>query len=160
VEPVGVFVNEDVDFIRETCGFCGIRIVQLHGDEPPSIVGKLRAYKVIKAFRVRSERDLTQLRRYDVDAYLLDAYVPGKRGGTGATVNWELAKLAAELVPVLLAGGLTPENVAQAIHIVRPYAVDVCSGVESEPGKKDRLLLRKFIYESQRAFLEASSKIG
>jgi phosphoribosylanthranilate isomerase len=156
VTAVAVFVDAHPEFMSETCDFCGIRTVQLHGDEAPGIVGKLRAYKIIKAFQVRSERDTAQIRRYDVDAFLLDAYVAGKRGGTGTSFNWDLAKSVACVVPILLAGGLNPENVGQAIRTVKPYGVDVCSGVESEPGKKDRRLLRQFIEEARKAFLDTA----
>jgi len=97
---------------------------------------------------------VAQLRRYNADAFLLDAYAPGKRGGTGVSFNWELAQSVASTVLVVLAGGLTPENVAEAISIVKPFGVDVCSGVEAEPGKKDRRLLRGFIQEARRAFAE------
>ena len=154
VTPVALFVNEKREVIKETCDFCGIRTVQLQGDEPPGMIGDLPAYKIIKAFRVHSERDLAQLRKYDADAFLLDAYVAGKWGGTGVSFDWELAQSVAASVLVLLAGGLTPENVAEAIRIVKPFGVDVCSGVEAEPGKKDRRLLRGFIQEARRAFAE------
>ena len=154
VVPVAIFVDEAPEFIRETCDFCGIRTVQLHGEEAPAVLGKLRAYKIIKAFRIQSERDLIQLRKYDADAFLLDAYAPDKRGGTGMSFNWQLAKSAASALPVLLAGGLNPDNVAEAIQVVNPYGVDVCSGVELEPGKKDRRLLRQFIQKARRSFWE------
>jgi len=157
VVPVAIFVNEQPALIKETCDFCGIRTIQLHGDEAPAVIGQLRAYKVIKAVQVQSERDLIQLRKYDADAFLLDAYVPGKRGGTGFPFNWELAKSAASSLPILLAGGLNPVNVAEAIRVVNPYGVDVCTGVESEPGKKDRRLLRQFIREARNAFLNELS---
>jgi phosphoribosylanthranilate isomerase len=150
VTPVGIFVNEDRAAIRETCAMCGLQAVQLHGEEPPSLISGLRMYKIIKAFRVHSERDLAQIRRYDADAFLLDAYTPGKRGGTGKTFNWNLARPIASSVRVILAGGLTPVNVGHAIRAVQPYAVDVCGGVEGEPGKKDRQLLRAFIEEVQK----------
>jgi len=151
VVPVGIFVDEDPVIVRETCSFCGIRVVQLHGDEAPSVVGVLRMFKIIKAFRIRGERDLGQLRRYDVDAFLLDAYVSGLRGGTGSTFNWDLAKTVSGGVPIIVAGGLNPDNVGEAIKALNPYGVDVCGGVEAEPGKKDRVLLRRFIQEARQA---------
>jgi len=130
VVPVAIFVDEDPRLIKKTCDFCGIGTIQLHGDEAPGIIGMLREYKIIKAVQVRTQRDLVQLRRYDADAFLLDAYVPGTRGGTGVAFNWELAKSVSCTAPVILAGGLTWENVADAIRAVGPYGVDVCSGVE------------------------------
>ncbi len=157
VEPVALFVDENVGHIRRTCEFCGIRTVQLQGDEPPTIVSELRAFKILKAIRVASARDLLQLRRYDVDAVLLDACVPGKKGGTGAVFDWSLAKGVTCGSPIILAGGLTPDNVSEAIRKVAPFGVDVCSGVEAEPGRKDRRLLRQFVQQAQRAFADLLS---
>lgn len=151
--PVGIFVDEPPETIQMVCESCGIYTVQLHGNEPPETVGKLRAFQVIKAIRVQSERDLNQLRRYDVDGFVLDTYMPNMKGGTGVKFNWELAKSVTHTYPVILAGGLTPENVQDAIRTVRPYGVDVCTGVESKPGKKDRERLKKFILLAREAFL-------
>ena len=103
-------------------------------------------FRSVKAFRVRDEKSLRPLASYETSAWLLDSYVPGVAGGTGATFNWDLAIQAKESGrPVILAGGLTPENVAQAVHEVWPFAVDVSSGVESSPGRKDGALVRAFI---------------
>jgi len=154
VTPVGVFVNEDADTVMETCDFCGISVVQLHGDEPPRYLDRLSRFIRIKAFRIREEHDLRVLERYRAEALLLDAHVPGKFGGTGETFRWELAQEGARFGPIILAGGLTPENVAEAVTTARPYAVDVASGVESSPGRKDRALLTAFIRNAVNAALE------
>jgi len=146
VASVGVFANEDPDRIIEIARLCNLDAVQLHGEETPAAVERVRGIRRIKAIRVRNARDVARCRRYRVDAYLLDAYVPGVRGGTGKSFNWELARQAEEFGPVILAGGLTPENVETAVRIARPYAVDTASGVEVEPGVKDKNLLAEFIW--------------
>lgn len=145
VSPVGVFVDEKVDIIKEICTFCNIYTVQLHGNEDPSYLHDLRGYKIIKAFRIKEEGDLKPLAKYQPHAFLLDSYVKGVMGGTGATFNWEIARQAHKYGHIILSGGLTPENVREAICIVKPYAVDVSSGVESSPGKKDKELMKRFI---------------
>ena len=145
ITGVGVFVNESADVILETCEAAGLHVVQLHGDETPTFVDSLRRIARIKAFRIRDERDLKSLPRYRAEAYLLDAYTPDRRGGTGATFNWEIARAAQPYGPIILAGGLTPDNVADAVRQVKPFAVDVASGVESSPGAKDRGLMEAFI---------------
>ena len=145
VTGVGVFVDETADDVLETCHVAGLHVAQLHGDEKPFTVDALRKLTRIKAFRVGEEEDLRALSRYRVEAYLLDAFVPGQLGGTGATFNWSLARAAQTAGRIILAGGLTPENVAEAVREAQPYAVDVASGVESEPGVKDRDLMEAFI---------------
>ena len=146
VARVGVFVNASADTIRRVVAECGLNTVQLHGDETPEFCRQFAPLKIIKAFRIRDASSLTPLPRYETDAWLLDSFVPGKEGGTGATFNWELANQAKESGrPVILAGGLTPENVAEAVHEGWPYAVDVSSGVESSPGRKDAALVRAFV---------------
>jgi phosphoribosylanthranilate isomerase len=145
VTKVGLFVNAAENTIREAVAQCGLDALQLHGDEPPQFCARFQLH-VIKAFRVRDRSSLAGLPLYKVAAWLLDSYVPGKLGGTGERFSWELACEAAQLGrPVILAGGLTPANVADAVQLVRPYAVDVSSGVESQPGKKDAQKLRDFI---------------
>ncbi|RMG69838.1 MAG: phosphoribosylanthranilate isomerase [Nitrospirae bacterium] len=143
VTTVGVFVNATVSEIREIVDFTGINIVQLHGEEPPDEC----AYwpRVIKAFRIKDMTDLRELQRYRVSAYLLDTYSPNEPGGTGKLFNWDIALEAKKFGPIILAGGLTPENVTDAIKKVRPYAVDVSSGVEAEKGIKDHEKMRLFI---------------
>jgi phosphoribosylanthranilate isomerase len=149
VTPVGVFANERAEKVLEICEFCGIQTVQLHGDEPPAYLSLLPRLKRIKAIRVGEEADLRQLSRYTCEAFLLDTLVPDLLGGTGKTFNWEWAREAARHGPIILAGGLTPENVSEAIRIAQPYAVDVASGVESAPGAKDRKLMAQFIINAK-----------
>jgi phosphoribosylanthranilate isomerase len=145
VAKVGVFVNAGIETVRRTQEVCGLDTLQFHGDEPPGFCGQFQA-KIIKAFRVREEKSLQEMAAYESEAWLLDAFVPGKLGGTGERFNWELARQAAALNQrIILAGGLTPENVSDAIRQVRPYGVDVSSGVEAAPGKKDHAKIRDFI---------------
>jgi phosphoribosylanthranilate isomerase len=151
VTTVGVFVDEEPERVMEIAAMCELDAVQLHGAEPPRVVHAIRGVRRIKALRVRVERDIELCRRYRVEAYLLDALVPGEFGGTGETFNWELARAASQFGPIILAGGLTPDNVAEAILTARPYAVDVASGVEAEPGKKDRELMEQFILAAKNA---------
>jgi len=150
VTPVGVFADQEVELVREICAFCGIQTVQLHGSESPAYLSRLPHLKRIKALRVRVQGDLRLLSRYTCEAYLLDAFVPDQLGGTGKTFNWEWVRGSRADGPVILSGGLTPENVGDAVRIARPYAVDVASGVESEPGKKDRALVAEFIVRAKR----------
>jgi phosphoribosylanthranilate isomerase len=144
---VGVFVDEEPDSVRQIVTHCGLDYAQLHGTEPPELVRALmdEGIGVIKGFRVRDGGSLAKLERYRATAYLLDAYVPGQPGGTGQTFDWELAVQAKKHGPILLAGGLIPENVAQAVRMVRPWGVDVASGVEAAPGRKDHDKLRRFV---------------
>jgi phosphoribosylanthranilate isomerase len=130
--------------------YCHLDYAQLHGDEPPEQVAAL-APRAIKAVRVRSAADVERLSVYQAAAYLLDTYHPTKHGGTGEAFDWELAVGAKSHGPIILAGGLTPDNVAVAIERVRPYAVDVSSGVEAAPGIKDRHKVRRFIIAAKGA---------
>ena len=150
VIPVGVFVNEERKNIKEIIAATGIEAVQLHGEESPAYCASFRNVKVIKAFRVSDEFDLERLNHYTVDAFLLDAYSKAAYGGTGETFSWEIARRAKAYGRIILAGGLTPENVAGAIREVEPYAVDVSSGVEQSPGVKDREKVRTFIAQASR----------
>lgn len=143
VSTVGIFVNQPWDEVEAIASRCRLSAVQLHGDETPEQCDRFRT-RVIKAIRVENARSLRGLSRYDVQALLFDAPSAGF-GGSGATFDWKLLRKVATQRPVLLAGGLTPKNVASAIRAVRPYAVDVASGVESEPGKKDLRKLRAFM---------------
>ncbi len=143
VTPVGVFVNQPPAEVLATAARAGMALVQLHGDEPPEGVNALPV-PVIKAFRVADRGSLAALDRYRVRAFLLDAPSTGF-GGSGVTFDWDLAREAAERATVLLAGGLRPENVQDAVRAVRPYGVDVASGVESSPGVKDPEKLARFI---------------
>ncbi|HHT9132702.1 MAG TPA: phosphoribosylanthranilate isomerase [Candidatus Tripitaka californicus] len=146
VTPVGVFVDEAIGRVLDVATYTGLKAVQLHGSETPGYVRDVMGqFWAIKAIRVRTRRDLTRLGRYEAHAFLLDSYVRERLGGTGKPFPWELAREARQLGTIILAGGLNPENVQTAIRTVRPYAVDVSSGVESSPGKKDRQLVREFI---------------
>lgn len=153
VETVGVFVNAGQSDIVKICDLLKLDAVQLHGDETPLRVAELAAtIQVIKAFRVGPDFLVETLDEYaKASAYLLDAAETGQYGGTGRTNDWTLARSAACTRRIILAGGLKAENVAAAIHFVRPYGVDVASGVESKPGRKDRERLRRFIEEVRRA---------
>jgi phosphoribosylanthranilate isomerase len=144
VQAVGLFVNADAAFVNETADRCRLDLVQLHGDEAPEYCERIRR-RVIKAFRVRDASSLAPVRDYRVAGILLDAYSPAAPGGTGLSFNWELAGIAGEFGPVILAGGLSPDNVREALERVAPYAVDVSSGVESSPGRKDPEKVREFI---------------
>ncbi len=150
VTTVGVFVNETPERIREIMAVSGVQIPQLHGDEPPEACRQL--LRPVKAIRVSDVTDLRQLERYRVSAFLLDTYSAAEFGGTGQVFNWEIAAEAKRFGRIILAGGLTPENIEQAVRQVRPYGVDVSSGVEAERGKKDLKRLREFI-ERARASL-------
>ncbi len=141
----GVFVNPSAELVRRAIGECGLNLLQFHGDEPPEFCTQFGLMSM-KAFRIRDAGSLKELTKYQTDAWLLDAYVSDTFGGTGEKFNWDLAiEVQRHGKPVFLAGGLTPENVAEAVHQVRPFGVDVSSGVESSPGKKDHDKLRTFI---------------
>ena len=145
VAKVGVFVDELEYEIERALNECLLNALQFHGDEPPGFCKKFAA-KSIKAIRVRGEESLHAAAEYDVDALLLDTYTDESRGGTGKTFDWSLAVKAKEIgPPIILSGGLTTVNVQEAVRRVRPYAVDIASGVEREPGKKDPEKLRRFI---------------
>jgi phosphoribosylanthranilate isomerase len=147
VELAGVFVNAPLDDITATAEAVPLSLVQLHGDEGPAFcteVARRTGAKVVKASRLRSRADLQAASAFHVDFHLFDAHVEGVPGGTGQTIDWELVRGAHLHAPVILSGGLTPENVAAAIEVVRPYAVDVASGTEREPGVKDPERLRAF----------------
>jgi phosphoribosylanthranilate isomerase len=144
---VGVFVNEDsAATVARMAEEAGVSAVQLHGDEPPEYCAALGGLEVIKALRVGKDFAPAEAARYPSQSILLDAYNARARGGTGETFDWTLARRTREVVAQLyLAGGLMPENVAGAIAAVAPYAVDVCSGVELAPGRKDAARVRAFV---------------
>ena len=144
VQTVGLFVNEELATVNAVADQCRLDIVQLHGEESPDYCHAIRR-RIIKAFRVKDAASLDTISDYRVAACLLDAWSPAAYGGTGTTFNWEIAAHAAASRPIILAGGLTPENVVEAIISVKPYAVDVSSGVEIAPGKKDAGLVSRFI---------------
>ncbi len=153
----GVFVNAPEELVLRAVGECGLNLLQFHGEETPDYCLKFGLMS-IKAVRVRDQASIDALAAYATDAWLLDAYAPSQVGGTGATFNWELAVKARELGrPVFLAGGLTPENVAEAVRRVRPYAVDVSTGVERAPGRKDHEKVRAFIRAAKAALETAEA---
>lgn len=153
VQTVGLFVNETLETVNETADLCGLDIIQLHGAESPEFCAAVRR-RVIKVIRVKDITCLDSMKDYRAAAFLLDAWSPTAHGGTGLTFNWEIAASAAKNNRIVLAGGLTPDNVADAVRQVRPYAVDVSSGVESAPGKKDPALVHSFIQAASMSFKE------
>jgi phosphoribosylanthranilate isomerase len=150
VTTVGLFVNETPTRIREMVEFCGLNTVQLHGDEEPDQCN-YPPCRVIKALRLRQQMDSGLFAAYRVSALLLDAYIPGQFGGTGQRCDWQQAADIAAQHRVILAGGLNPENVAEAVRQVHPYGVDVSSGVEEKPGKKDPEKVARFIRMAKEA---------
>jgi phosphoribosylanthranilate isomerase len=148
---VGLFVNAPEAEVGEALSACGLQLLQFHGDETPEYCRQFGAMSM-KAFRVKDAATIQSLPEYPTDAWLLDAFVPGQQGGTGHTFNWDLAVEAVKLGrPVFLAGGLTPENVGEAVRRVRPFGVDVSSGVEAGPGKKDPAKVKAFIAAAKAA---------
>jgi len=145
VAKVGVFVDPAEEFVVRAIRECGLGLVQFHGDESPGFCVQFGVMS-LKAFRIRDAASLDRLPLYSTEGWLLDACSPKGLGGTGEQFNWELAVEAKKFGrPIFLAGGLTPENAAAAVRKVRPYALDVSSGVESAPGKKDHEKIRRFI---------------
>ena len=144
VDSVGVFVNETAEQINKISDHCKLDRVQLHGDESPAFCKKIRR-RVIKAIRVKDIQSLKKLSDYPVSSFLLDTFSEDQYGGTGKVFDWNLAYSAKKYGPIILAGGLTPINVRQAIQRIQPYGVDVCSGVESQPGIKDHKKMQAFL---------------
>ncbi len=151
IVKVGVFVNAPADDVVSTISQCGLNVLQFHGDEPPDYCLQF-GIMTMKAFRIRDAASLEELASFPTDAWLLDTYVQGQVGGTGEVFNWDLAKAAqGRGRPIFLAGGLTPANVFTAVQQVRPYGVDVSSGVEAVPGRKDHAKVRAFIQAARSA---------
>lgn len=145
VMKVGVFVNPEPDLVMSALGHCGLSLLQFHGEESPDFCASFGVMNM-KAFRVKDAESLRPMADYRTDVFLLDSYVAGKVGGTGEKFNWNLAVEAKKFgKPIFIAGGLTPQNVAQAIREVQPFGVDVSSGVESAPGKKDHQKIWDFV---------------
>ena len=147
VKTVGVFVNEETKTIREHINYCGLDLVQLHGDESPEFCRELMP-KSVKAFRIKDDSNIQKCAEYqaDVRALILDTYAADKVGGTGKTFDWQLAaKIRETGIPIILSGGLGPSNIEEAIRLVRPYAVDVNSGVEERPGNKSYALMKELM---------------
>jgi phosphoribosylanthranilate isomerase len=163
VMTIGLFVNADRSVVLETADAVGLDMIQLHGDEPPSFLQQVAVRPLIRAFRCR-DAGLAPATEYvehcraagqSPEAVLLDAYAPGKYGGTGECLDWHAVRGAGDRVgglPVVLAGGLVPENVGEAIAIAEPAAVDTASGVEVTPGRKDPYKLRRFVTQARAAF--------
>ena len=140
LEIAGVFVNATLDEVARTADRCRLTVLQLHGDEGPAYcreAARRTGCRVMKAVRVRTAADIHNLQPFHTDFHLLDAYSPRTPGGTGETFNWELVRLHPDEPPVVLSGGLTPDNVGEAIATARPFAVDSASGTEAAPGRKD-----------------------
>ena len=153
VLTVGVFVNEEQAVMKQIKNFCGLDLVQLHGNEPPDVCEGLMP-RIIKGFRIRNRSDIESVTPYKgkIRAILLDTYERGQRGGTGETFDWNLAVKKKEAgVPIILAGGLTPANIVDAISTVTPYAVDVNSGIEERPGEKDHTLMKELMDNIRKA---------
>ncbi len=151
IVSVGVFVNEPrPEDVVEVLRASGARMAQLHGDESPAFCASVGAERVIKALRVSDDFDARRVLDYPASAILLDAFDAKLYGGTGRTVNWAIAREAARLTKVFLSGGLSPDNIVEAIRAVEPFAVDVNSGVESAPGRKDAGRLRRLKDEVER----------
>ncbi|MEK7822700.1 MAG: phosphoribosylanthranilate isomerase [Nitrospirota bacterium] len=151
ITTIGVFVNESKQEIERIIRYVGLNIVQLHGNEPPDACQLNK--KVIKAIRVKDLTDLEPLKRYNVSAFLLDTYSPHTMGGTGQIFNWDIAVEAKKFGRIILAGGLNHENIEEAIKWVRPYGIDVATGVEgNKKGEKDHKKLKLFIEKAREAF--------
>lgn len=145
ISRVGIFVNEDKEKVEKIAKSCHLTTLQFHGEESPSYCQGFRE-KIVKAFSIKDTSVLEKIPEYEVDAYLLDSYSPLRYGGTGKTFDWDIAREIKEFgVPIILSGGLNPDNVKEAIERVRPYAVDVGSGVEAREGKKDPEKLKSFV---------------
>lgn len=150
--PIGVFVNETHQGVRTIMEECGLAFAQLHGDETPAYCESLER-PVLRGIRLKDRGSFLAMAEYrgraGVRGFVVDAFSASAYGGTGETTDWELAAEAAEAAPILLAGGLVPENVQEAIQKVKPYGVDVSSGVEVSPGKKDPAKVLAFIHEAK-----------
>src|SRR3954470_18936781 len=147
VELAGVFVDAPLDEVARVADLCSLSLLQLHGSEGPAYCREAErrtGCKIIKAARVKDASQIQALRPYRVDYHLLDAYSPATPGGTGETFNWELARLHRGPARLILSGGLTPDNVAQAIEVGRPFGVDTASGTEAEPGRKHQVKVEAF----------------
>jgi phosphoribosylanthranilate isomerase len=153
VKTVGVFVDERPDVVRQIIRICGLDLVQFHGDESPDVCGNFMP-RAIKTFRVRDRSVLQSIRPYQgkIRAILFDTYLEERQGGTGKTFDWDIAVTGRTLgIPVILSGGLTPSNIGSAISLVKPFAVDVNSGIEERPGKKDALLMKALMEKIRHA---------
>lgn len=150
VVKVGVFVNQSAPAVRQIFDFCGLDLIQLHGDETPEYCRKFPRTRLIKAVFLQNEADCSKLEQYPTHAILVDSRAPGKYGGTGTMVDWALAARVRKSYPLILSGGLKEENITAALVAVSPAAVDINSGVESVPRRKDSEKVRRIIELIQR----------
>jgi phosphoribosylanthranilate isomerase len=156
----GVFVNPHLDEVTELVDALGLTMVQLHGDEGPAFCGEVArrtGAKIIKAAAVRTQADVQALESFHTDFHMLDAYRPGLRGGTGETFDWELVRARRSSIPLILSGGLRPDNVADAIAAVHPFGVDSASGTEAAPGVKDPGKVAAFVEAVNSAAVEVGA---
>jgi phosphoribosylanthranilate isomerase len=152
IEKVGIFVDEKKEDVLRIAEDSGLTALQFHGDETPGYCDSFKgSYKVIKAFRIKDRSGLWKINDYDTDFYLLDAYSPRAKGGIGETFDWGIIRDFEMMKPLILSGGLNAGNVSKAISSVAPYGVDVSSGVEASPGKKDLGLMKNFIDKARKA---------
>jgi len=156
VTCVGLFVNEDIDKVKEVCTYCKISTVQFHGNETQDYMNRFPDLKIIKALRIRDKNDILQLNDLKADAYLLDSFSKERMGGTGLSFDWKLLEgsknpdiSSDKFKRIIVAGGLNPDNVAEAIKLTSPFGVDVSSGVEARPGIKDKEMMESFISTSK-----------
>ncbi len=145
ITPVGVFVNQSEKQIRQIAKTCHLQTLQFHGDESPAFCRRFKAFRIIKAFRIGERIDIESIQKYRVSAILLDTFRAGLFGGTGQSFNWRLARvLRGFTLPVILSGGLKAGNIQEAVRCVRPFAVDISSGIEKKPGIKDPRKIKMF----------------
>ena len=160
VEVAGVFANAHLDEVVEIAELAQLSLLQLHGEEGPAYcdeAARRTGLKVIKAVRAKDAPSVRALRSYRVDFHLIDAHVPGRRGGTGETFAWDLARERGDGAPLILSGGITPDNAAEAVRALRPFAVDSASGTEAEPGRKDPAKVRALIRAVEQASAPAAA---
>lgn len=150
IKKVGVFVNPSMKEVAGIAKACGLDVLQFHGDEKPQEIN-FPLYEVWKSFRIKDSKSIEKLEDYSVEGYLLDTYVKGMQGGTGKAFNWDIVSEVAGRKPIILAGGLTPENLQKAIMKVRPKVVDVSSGIETN-GYKDFNKMKIFIEKARRSY--------
>ena len=161
ITNVGLFVDNEIGEIEDIVNHCKLDAVQLHGNESPEMCTKIRFQtKVIKSFHVKKEPQVlrNEIENYRVDAYLLDTFIKGKAGGTGQTFDWRIAEGLSQRI--IVAGGLTPNNIGTAIAQLQPYGVDVSSGVEKSPGKKDTNKIHSFVRQVRKANLIIEKNAG
>jgi phosphoribosylanthranilate isomerase len=158
VDAVGVFVDEKIDLVKEIIQFCGLTVAQLHGSESPEYCSEI-SIRVLKAIRVHDETDHSSMTPYQgvINGFLLDTWQPAQPGGTGKIFNWKIIEKLKGVAPLVIAGGLGPENVSELIQQIHPYAIDVNSGVETEPGKKSIKKINQLMVEISRVESEHCS---